>query len=96
MTCNKIAPDGYFEKLAAVVRTTPRLPDQDISQDPPVMPSNGGKTGWPPGLLQDDSKGLSRWLASKPDAREVVRKLASTESMPDYTATTAIRQDGEP
>lgn len=56
----------------------------------------GGKTGWPPGLLQDDSKGLSRWLASKPDAREVVRKSASTESMPDYTATAPIRQDGEP
>lgn len=29
----------------------------------------GGKTGWPPGLLQDDSKELSRWLASRPGAR---------------------------
>lgn len=35
---------------------------------------NGGKTGWPPGLLQDDCKGLSRWFASRPDAREVLRR----------------------
>ena len=32
------------------------------------------KTGWPEGMLQDDSSGLSRWLASKPDAREIVRQ----------------------
>lgn len=38
------------------------------------MNSNGGKTGWPPGLLQDDCKGLSRWFASRPDAREVLRR----------------------
>lgn len=31
-------------------------------------------TGWPPGLLQDDCKKLSRWLAAKPDARYIVRK----------------------
>jgi hypothetical protein len=39
---------------------------------------NGGKTGWPPGLLQDDCKGLSRWLASKPDARAHVRDVSAT------------------
>jgi hypothetical protein len=33
------------------------------------------KTGWPPGMLQDDSQGLSRWLASKPDARRRVREV---------------------
>ena len=31
-------------------------------------------TGWPPGMLQDDSRGLSRWLASRPDARRIVRE----------------------
>lgn len=31
------------------------------------------KTGWPPGLLQDDSRGLSRWFASRIDARWVLR-----------------------
>ena len=31
-------------------------------------------TGWPPGLLQDDCPGLSRWFASRVDARYQVRK----------------------
>lgn len=31
-------------------------------------------TGWPPGLLQDDCAGLSKWLASRPDARRRVRE----------------------
>lgn len=34
----------------------------------------GGKTGYPAGLLQDDDSGLSKWFASKPDARHIVRK----------------------
>lgn len=29
-------------------------------------------TGWPPGLLQDDSRELSTWLASRPGARRLV------------------------
>lgn len=37
------------------------------------------KTGWPPGLLQDDDKGLSKWLANRIDsklhAREAVVKI---------------------
>lgn len=31
------------------------------------------KTGWPPGLLQDDCRKLHRWFASRLDARHVVR-----------------------
>lgn len=38
---------------------------------------NGGKTGYPPGLLQDDCRPLSRWFASKPDARQRVREVAA-------------------
>jgi hypothetical protein len=34
----------------------------------------GGKTGYPAGLLQDDDSQLSKWFASKPDARYIVRK----------------------
>ncbi len=30
------------------------------------------RTGWPEGLLQDDDRKLSKWLASKPDAKHVV------------------------
>ena len=28
-------------------------------------------TGWPPGLLQDDDPGLSKWLAGRVDAKHV-------------------------
>lgn len=38
---------------------------------------NGGKTGWPPGLLQDDCRPLHKWFASKPDARMRVREVAA-------------------
>lgn len=33
------------------------------------------RTGWPPSLLQDDSKELSKWFASRIDARYVIRKV---------------------
>lgn len=48
----------------------------DVVNTPGFMQTNGGKTGWPPGLLQDDSRGLSKWFASRLDAREVVRTNA--------------------
>lgn len=35
---------------------------------------NGGKTGSPPGMLQDDSRGLSRRLANSPHARQHVKE----------------------
>lgn len=38
------------------------------------LETNGGKTGWPPGLLQDDNRKLSKWFASRPDALYVLRK----------------------
>jgi len=41
------------------------------------MTPNGGKTGWPPGLLQDDEKKLSRWLESRPGARRVVDQVCA-------------------
>ena len=33
------------------------------------------KTGWPPGLLQDDHRGLSKWFANRLDAKQKVREL---------------------
>lgn len=36
---------------------------------------HGGKTGYPAGLLQDDHTKLSKWFASKPDARMIVRQV---------------------
>jgi len=35
---------------------------------------DGGKTGAPPGLLQDDCRKLHKWFASRLDARHVIRK----------------------
>lgn len=39
--------------------------------------TNGGKTGWPPGMLQDDSRELSRWLATRPGARRLADEAAA-------------------
>jgi hypothetical protein len=39
------------------------------------------KTGWPPGLLQDDDRKLSRWLASRPDARYQLRMNMKLEQL---------------
>lgn len=41
-----------------------------------LLEANGGKTGWPPGMLQDDSTQLSKWLAGRPDARREAREAA--------------------
>lgn len=50
-------------------------------EKPTTTENNGGKTGWPPGLLQDDSKGLSKWFSNKPDAKRRVREaLAATRT----------------
>lgn len=42
-------------------------------------------TGWPPGMLQDDCRGLSIWLASKPDARRLAREAAAAIQEPVYS-----------
>jgi hypothetical protein len=55
-----------------------RIPDEDKPQQ--------GKTGWPPGLLQDDSTKLSKWFTSKPDAmqraREAGREIITQKKAP--------------
>lgn len=43
----------------------------------PSASENGGKTGSPPGLLQDDCRGLSKWLSSRPDALRRVREACA-------------------
>ena len=53
--------------------------------------TNGGKTGHPPGLLQDDCRKLSKWLASRvnarQEAREVCRLIAQEQTMTDTIDT---------
>lgn len=41
-----------------------------------AQPEQGGRTGWPAGMLQDDSRELSKALASKPGARRLAREAA--------------------
>lgn len=48
---------------------TQETPEQIKAQRDELLAGNGGKTGWPPGLLQDDCKGLSRWLSTRLDAK---------------------------
>lgn len=45
------------------------------------------RTGWPAGLLQDDDRRLSRWLASRLDARQRVREActAIAQSQPTFS-----------
>lgn len=52
------------------------------------QPDQGGKTGWPPGLLQDDCRGLSKWLASQPDARRRVREAVAALEQPERATIT--------
>jgi hypothetical protein len=35
------------------------------------------KTGWPPGMLQDDQRKLSLWLANRIDSRRHAREAAA-------------------
>jgi glutaredoxin 3 len=39
------------------------------------------KTGWPPGLLQDDCRKLFRWFADRIDARWVLRQTLKGKRM---------------
>jgi hypothetical protein len=60
------------------------------------------RTGWPPGLLQDDSRQLSKWLANRPGARRIVQQnqlidllytaLKDLLEMPEYDGTRATSQ----
>lgn len=37
------------------------------------MRANGGMTGWPPGMLQDDCYKLAHWLSSRIDTMYYLR-----------------------
>jgi hypothetical protein len=54
--------------------------------------TNGGKTGWPAGLLQDDDRRLSRWFASRLDARAVVRNNLNERKLHMTTLESDLRQ----
>jgi hypothetical protein len=55
---------------------------------------HGGKTGYPAGLLQDDHTKLSKWFASKPDARMIVRQVCKEilEKKHDHTTMPRVHE----
>ena len=67
----------------------------DKMAEPTTTKNNGGKTGWPPGLLQDDCKGLSKWLSNKPDAKRRVREAQNMAEQPAYRAVKTVHE-GKP
>ena len=48
----------------------------DTSTSSHADPTAQRRTGWPPGMLQDDSRELSRWLANRLDAMRIAREAA--------------------
>jgi len=50
------------------------------------------RTGWPAGLMQDDSSALSKWFASKPDARYVAACNAARIRQEVFERTLALKK----
>lgn len=71
-----------IHRLAELVRADERA---RMAEQPTTTENNGGKTGWPPGLLQDDCKGLSKWLSNRPDAKRRVREALAEQPAQQQT-----------
>lgn len=61
---------GRFRTFWNIMRLTFASSGEEMSH------VRSGRTGWPPGLLQDDSRELSRWFASRPESRYLVDQQA--------------------
>lgn len=55
-----------------------------------MTPFDRPRPGWPPGLLQDDDKKLSKWLASRPDSMLHAREAAAAIEKPMITDTPTL------
>ena len=54
------------------------------------------KTGWPaPPLMQDDNPQLSRWFATRPDARYVFKRNQRREKMKVWKTTIDVYVTGD-
>ena len=60
------------EKLKSVALQSYAIGYKDAQSGDKMQLAQPERTGWPAGLLQDDDRKLSKWLASKPDAKHVV------------------------
>ena len=50
-------------------------------------------TGWPSGMLQDDSQGLSKWLSNTPNARQDARDAAQANPEIDFPTLYSVTGD---
>ena len=88
--CGADKANAEIEKAITAIKEVLAQPEQ-----PTTTENNGGKTGWPPGLLQDDSKGLSKWLSNQPDAKRRVREaLAEQPAQQEPVAVWELQEDG--
>lgn len=62
---------------------------------PLIEAVQGGRTGWPPGMLQDDDRKLHRWFASQPGARRQARDAAAA-AVVDHGLTSTPVADQKP
>lgn len=77
------APRSCSEGQAMNPSPTPReIAEMTKRQGKTWAENNGGKTGAPPGLLQDDCRKLSRALANAPHARQHVREVCAAINHP--------------
>ena len=74
-------PARIFDAVADAIRAGDSIKSAmaqfGLAWAAPSVDRNGGKTGHPPGMLQDDSRKLTKWFAGKPDARLRVREAAA-------------------
>lgn len=74
---------GWSQKIICSSGKIEFEPDAEITHWMPVidgplqMPTDDARTGWPSGMIQDDSKELSQALANKADAKLNAREAAA-------------------
>lgn len=82
--CHKLVPACWLP----LPPNPTKAGEPDEQREPPAT------TGWPAGMLQDDSRELSRALASKPDARLHAREAAEA-LRPEPPAQEAVANPNE-
>ena len=101
MTTITIQKDLLEQAIEALYWSTPVTPDQfnaaqheaaitnlraALAAQPSKTRLDGGKTGYPPGMLQDDDSRLSKWLSQRGNARQLASQvtIAAQPSAPAW------------
>jgi hypothetical protein len=71
------------------------MADLTLPQQCEAASKEAPTTGWPPSeLMQDDCRKLSKWFASKPDARQRAREAAAAIKADSSSASGLDRTKG--